>query len=166
MVTRTFGDVEACADDDRVAAVQIRRPPDNFFDAALIASLADACDWLAGEAGARSIVLCSQGKHFCAGADFTGRSSSAGRIGASGGAKELYNEAARLFEVRVPVVAAVQGARDGVLFATLSSRERPHERPAGPRRVADSAMAPSQHGRRTSTAARPGQRWRRRARWR
>lgn len=113
MVTKLFGDVAASADDDRVATLEIRRPPDNFFDAALIASVADACDWATDEAGARAIVLCSEGKHFCAGADFTGRSSSANRIGASGGARELYNEAARLLEVPIPVVAAVQGAAVG-----------------------------------------------------
>ncbi len=96
-----------------MGVAQIRRPPDNFFDATLISCVADAFGWLEQEAGARAIVLCSEGKHFCAGADFTGRSSSSRTIGASGGARELYDEALRLFEVPIPVVAAVQGAAVG-----------------------------------------------------
>lgn len=111
-MTKTFGDVTASVSDERVGTAEIRRPPDNFFDAVLIGSLADSFDWLQ-EDGARAIVLCSEGKHFCAGADFTGRSGQARRIGATGGARELYDEALRLFEVPIPVVAAVQGAAVG-----------------------------------------------------
>jgi 2-(1,2-epoxy-1,2-dihydrophenyl)acetyl-CoA isomerase len=107
---KTFGDVRAWVSDDRVATTEITRPPDNFFDVELIASLADAYSWL-DEAGARAVVLCSQGKHFCAGADFTGRARGA-RPGA-GGARGLYAEAVRLFEAPIPVVAAVQGAAVG-----------------------------------------------------
>ncbi|HUJ07021.1 MAG TPA: enoyl-CoA hydratase/isomerase family protein [Streptosporangiaceae bacterium] len=108
-----FGDVSASAGEDLVGIAEICRPPDNFFDATLIASLADAYAWLDQEAGARAIVLCSRGKHFCAGADFTGRSAHARQIGSSGGAGELYEEALRLFEARLPVIAAVQGAAVG-----------------------------------------------------
>jgi enoyl-CoA hydratase/carnithine racemase len=106
---KTFGDVSVWPSGDLVATVEIGRPPDNFFDAGLISSLADACAWLDEQPEFRAAVLCSDGKHFCAGADFTGRS---GRPGA-GGAKELYAAAARLFRVRTPVVAAVQGAAVG-----------------------------------------------------
>ncbi|HEY0999931.1 MAG TPA: enoyl-CoA hydratase-related protein, partial [Streptosporangiaceae bacterium] len=106
---KTFGDVSVWPSGDLVATVEIGRPPDNFFDVELITSLADACAWLDEQPEFRAAVLCSDGKHFCAGADFTGRS---GRTG-TGGAKELYAAAARLFEVRTPVVAAVQGAAVG-----------------------------------------------------
>ena len=106
---KTFGDVSVWPSGDLVATVEIGRPPDNFFDAELITSLADACAWLDEQPEFRAAVLCSDGKHFCAGADFTGRS---GRTG-TGGAGELYAAAARLFEVRTPVVAAVQGAAVG-----------------------------------------------------
>jgi enoyl-CoA hydratase/carnithine racemase len=108
---KTFGDVRAWLGDDRVGTAEIVRPPDNFFDVDLIASLADAYTWLDEQAGARAVVLCSEGKHFCAGADFTGRTAQA-RPGA-GGAGNLYAEAVRLFEARLPVVAAVQGAAVG-----------------------------------------------------
>ncbi|MGH3174172.1 MAG: enoyl-CoA hydratase/isomerase family protein, partial [Streptosporangiaceae bacterium] len=106
---KTFGDVSVWPSGDLVATVEIGRPPDNFFDAELITSLADACAWLDEQPEFRAAVLCSAGKHFCAGADFTGRS---GRTG-TGGAKELYAAAARLFEARTPVIAAVQGAAVG-----------------------------------------------------
>jgi len=112
VVTKSFADVNASPGDDFVAIAEIRRPPDNFFDAGLISSLADALEWL-DEQGMRAIVLCSEGKHFCAGADFTGRSGQARRIGAAGGARELYDQALRLFQVAVPVIASVQGAAVG-----------------------------------------------------
>jgi len=111
LATKTFADVTATAGQDYVGTAQICRPPDNFFDAVLIGSLADSYQWL-DEQGSRAIVLCSDGKNFCAGADFTGRSA-ASRIGSSGGAGELYEQALRLFQAPLPVVAAVQGAAVG-----------------------------------------------------
>lgn len=93
-----------------VAVVEIHRPPANFFDVALIRSLADGYA-LAEADGARAIVLCSEGRHFCAGADFTG-ASEAQPLGVDAAA-DLYAEAVRLFEAAVPVVAAVQGAAIG-----------------------------------------------------
>jgi 2-(1,2-epoxy-1,2-dihydrophenyl)acetyl-CoA isomerase len=94
---------------DHVAAVEIRRPPNNFFDAGLIRRLADALDRLAsGDDGdVRAVVLCSEGRHFCAGANF-----GAGGRG-EGDARDLYEQAVRLFRQPLPVVAAVQGAAVG-----------------------------------------------------
>ena len=108
----TFGDVDVSVDDSTfVATVEIRRPPNNFFDVALIRSLADAYESLdADPAACRAIVLCSEGKHFCAGADFSGRSGGGGGPGSTG---DLYAEALRLFRATTPVVAAVQGAAVG-----------------------------------------------------
>src|SRR5260370_25322551 len=106
---KTFGDVRVWPSGDLVAMVEIGRPPDNFLDAELITSLADACAWLDGQPEFRAAVLCSEGKHFCAGADFTGRP---GRPGMRG-AKELYAAAARLLVARAPVVAALPGAAGG-----------------------------------------------------
>jgi enoyl-CoA hydratase/carnithine racemase len=90
-----------------VAVVEIHRPPNNFFDTALIKSLADAYERLDDEVECRAIVLCAEGKHFCAGADF----SEAAEERPSPG--ELYAQALRLFRSRKPVVAAVQGAAIG-----------------------------------------------------
>src|SRR5215813_11576827 len=107
--SKTFGDVTATVS-EFIGAAEICRPPNNFFDAALIGSLADAYEWL-DEQRVRAIVLESAGKHFCAGADFTGRST-AGRVSGNG-AGELYEQALRLFQAPLPVVAAVQGAAVG-----------------------------------------------------
>ncbi len=105
-----IGDVTVDLGDDLVAEVEIRRPPNNFFDARLIANLADAYEDL--QAGpCRAVVLCSQGKHFCAGADFHGQSDAEALP--EEGAADLYHEAVRLFGAELPVVAAVQGAAIG-----------------------------------------------------
>jgi 2-(1,2-epoxy-1,2-dihydrophenyl)acetyl-CoA isomerase len=109
-VTQAFGDVAVRIDDDFVATAEIRRPPNNFFDVGLIAALADAYTWLDERPDARAIVLCSAGRHFCAGADLTG--AGAGQAGPDG-PTALYGQAARLFEAQTPVVAAVQGAAVG-----------------------------------------------------
>lgn len=90
--------------DGHVATVEIHRPPANFFDTALIAAIADAYAELDAAAECRAIVLCAEGKHFCAGADFAR---------AGGPATELYGQAVRLFRAATPVVAAVQGAAIG-----------------------------------------------------
>jgi enoyl-CoA hydratase/carnithine racemase len=98
-------DVRVEVGDDHVAIVEFDRPPNNHFDVALIRALADAYEALDDDPACRAIVLCSAGRHFCAGADF------AGGKGTGGGA--LYAEAVRLFAAATPVVAAVQGAAVG-----------------------------------------------------
>jgi len=50
-------------------------------------------------------VLCSTGRHFCAGANFADENPAA--------TGELYEQAVRLFQFELPVVAAVQGAAIG-----------------------------------------------------
>jgi 2-(1,2-epoxy-1,2-dihydrophenyl)acetyl-CoA isomerase len=89
---------------DRVAVVQFSRPPHNYFDGALIGAIADAYERLDEDSGCRAIVLCSEGKHFCAGANFAAKNPAEG---------DLYEQAVRLFAARKPVVAAVQGAAVG-----------------------------------------------------
>lgn len=104
----TYGDVEVTIDaETSVATVELRRPPNNFFDVALIAALADAYEALDGDPSCRAIVLGAEGRHFCAGADFSGSSRGTGAAG------DLYAQAARLFDAETPVVAAVQGAAVG-----------------------------------------------------
>ncbi len=93
-----------------VATVEIRRPPLNHFDPALIRDLADALAALDDETPIRAIVLAAQGKAFCAGADFAGGAS--GRA-PGGEAERLYEAAGRVFASRKPVVAAVHGAAIG-----------------------------------------------------
>jgi enoyl-CoA hydratase/carnithine racemase len=104
-----FEDLAVDLGDDFVALVEIRRAPNNFFDQTLIGALADAMTALDAEPGCRAVVLASEGKHFCAGANFgKSRDPGLGDVGNS-----LYDEAVRLFATRTPVVAAVQGAAIG-----------------------------------------------------
>jgi enoyl-CoA hydratase/carnithine racemase len=106
-VTRPFGDVTASVGDDTVAEVELHRPPANYFDAGILADLVEAVAWAHGE-GARAIVLCSEGRHFCAGLDF-GRSTrpDADLL------RALYDRAVAFVDGPLPVVAAVQGAAVG-----------------------------------------------------
>jgi enoyl-CoA hydratase/carnithine racemase len=116
----SFGDVSVAIDDEFVATAEIRRPPHNYFDMALIERLAAAFEALDAEPRCRAIVLCSEGKNFCAGAQLAGpreRGPQAGAPSDKGPAgappRHLYDEAVRLFSTRTPVVAAIQGAAIG-----------------------------------------------------
>src|SRR5258708_4664107 len=95
--------------DGHVALVEIHRPPHNYFDVELIRDLADAFQALDSEPECRALVLASEGKSFCAGADFH---RSQDQI-ASGSVSTLYEHAVRLFASEKPVVAAIQGAAIG-----------------------------------------------------
>ena len=57
--------------DDFVATIELRRPPNNFFSLEMIAGIADGLESLDDDPRCRAAVLCAQGKHFCAGADFS-----------------------------------------------------------------------------------------------
>ena len=100
-----------------VALIEIRRPPNNFFDVPLIQEIADALEALDQDKGCRAVVLASQGKAFCAGANFGG----GGGLDRDGrrpneqtqGAGHLYIEAIRLFQTKKPIVGAIHGAAVG-----------------------------------------------------
>src|SRR6185295_3026478 len=99
---------------ERVGTVEMRRPPNNFFDNALIAQIGDAFDAFDRDPECRAIVLAAGGKAFCAGADFSNRPlTGALAKGPDGVVKHLYKEALRLFRTRKPIVAAVHGAAVG-----------------------------------------------------
>jgi 2-(1,2-epoxy-1,2-dihydrophenyl)acetyl-CoA isomerase len=106
----SYGDVGVSVGDDYVATVTMRRPPDNYFDAALIASLADAYEALDVDDRCRAIVLTAEGRHFCAGASLGGRDNV---VTDMPNGRHLYDEAVRLFAASTPVVAAVHGAAIG-----------------------------------------------------
>lgn len=109
------GDVTFSVGGDGVAEVEINRPPNNFFDFALIQDIASIYEQFDEDPAVRAIVLCAEGKHFCAGANFGGGggddAKSDGVNRAVGG--DLYGEAVRMIEAKKPVVAAVQGAAIG-----------------------------------------------------
>ena len=95
--------------DGHVATVLLSRPPHNFVDVEALKALADALYMLDADDNCRAIVLGSQGKSFCAGADFSTVSGGAGPIDSA----EIYGQAMRLFSTRKPIVAAIQGAAIG-----------------------------------------------------
>ncbi len=114
---QTFGDITVSLDDAHVATVEIHHPPHNFFSLRRIHDIANAFDSVDANADARAILFCTEGKNFCAGADFE---ASGGKLTSEVATEEvdlsdrhLYDEAVRLFSTKTPVVAAVQGAAVG-----------------------------------------------------
>lgn len=97
--------VRTSVGDDHVGEVWLCQPPNNFFSLAMIDALADALEAFDEDAECRVVVLAADGKHFCAGADFSSSSTYS--------TTDLYAAAVRLFRTRKPVVAAVQGAAIG-----------------------------------------------------
>ncbi|MFI5015654.1 MAG: enoyl-CoA hydratase/isomerase family protein [Hyphomicrobiales bacterium] len=96
--------------DGHVGTAQIRRAPNNYFDIELIRGLAAAFEGFDADPDIRSILLVSEGKNFCAGADFG--SPARATVGDRRGG-HLYQQAVRLFRCEKPIVAAIQGAAVG-----------------------------------------------------
>jgi enoyl-CoA hydratase/carnithine racemase len=102
-----------------VALVEIRRPPNNFFDIALIQEIADAFEAFDADGEVRAIVLAAQGKAFCAGANFGDGATldNDGRrpddLARTKAVQHLYIEGNRLFRTKKPIIAAVHGAAVG-----------------------------------------------------
>jgi enoyl-CoA hydratase/carnithine racemase len=100
-----------------VALVEIRRPPNNFFDIPLIQEIAGAFESFDDDIDIRAVVLAAQGKAFCAGANYGDGST----LDAQGrrpnepgpGVAPLYVEGNRLFRTKKPIIAAIHGAAVG-----------------------------------------------------
>src|SRR6185312_13741536 len=88
-----------------VAVVEFNRPPHNHFDAALLAAIAEALATLDETPECRVTLLASQGRCFCAGADFNGPE----KLEPS----SVYRAALPLFRRRKPLVAVIQGPAVG-----------------------------------------------------
>ena len=95
-----------------IATIEVRRGPNNFIDTDMVAEIADALDVYDRTTDVRAIVLCAQGKHFCAGADFGSRGPDGIALAPKHG-RHLYKEAQRLWRSGKPIVAAVHGAAVG-----------------------------------------------------
>ena len=93
-----------------IATITIQRPPNNFFDYLLIQQIADALVELDDFNECRVVILTSEGKNFCAGANF---SQDKEMMNKTNPYSKLYTEAVRLFRTKKPVIAAVQGAAVG-----------------------------------------------------
>ena len=100
-----------------VGVVEIRRPPNNFFDIPLIKDIASAFEAFDQDIDIRAVVLAAQGKAFCAGANF-GDGATLDKEGRRPGepmpgVQSLYIEGNRLFRTKKPIVAAIHGAAVG-----------------------------------------------------
>lgn len=93
-----------------VAEVVFNRPPNNHVSVPLLRELADTLEALDRDNGCRAIVLASEGKPFCAGADL---GSDTDVTAGPQGAGPLYDQAVRLYAIETPMVAAIQGAAVG-----------------------------------------------------
>jgi enoyl-CoA hydratase/carnithine racemase len=125
-----YGDVSVRLDGN-IALIEIHRPPHNYFDAKLIEDLADAFEAMDNDHDCRAIALASEGRSFCAGANFNAAFVKSGgkeqtppqpiQDAAAAGAGDevaattsrLYHNAVRLFACVKPIVAAIQGAAIG-----------------------------------------------------
>lgn len=87
-----------------VAIVRFARPPGNYFTTSLIDAIAGALEQVDGDPGIHAVVLAAEGRNFCAGAELTQEHEEP---------EAIYAAAHRLFAIRKPIVAAVQGAAIG-----------------------------------------------------
>lgn len=94
-----------------VLVVTFARPPVNHADLATLEAIGDAFTAAEADRDVRCILLRSEGRVFCAGADLAGDNPVAGGVRPE--RNPFYVAAARLFGVSKPVVAAVQGAAVG-----------------------------------------------------
>jgi 2-(1,2-epoxy-1,2-dihydrophenyl)acetyl-CoA isomerase len=93
---------------DGVALVEMQDPPHNFLSADQVREIVETMLELDANMDVRCAVLAAQGRSFCAGANFAGGDN---RLRSS--PSDLYAEAARMFEVQLPIVAAVHGPAIG-----------------------------------------------------
>lgn len=92
-----------------VAVVELRRPPNNFIDLAALRAVVAAIDELA-TADCRAVVLASEGRNFCGGAEL-GTGPAPDEAVAS-----LPDSVIALVRQPLPLIAAVQGAAVGAGF--------------------------------------------------
>lgn len=92
-----------------VGIVTFDRPPHNYFDGASVEELLAAFRMLDDDPQVRASVLRANGRTFCAGAQF----GSDGNGVDADTAMHIYRSAIALFELKKPMIAAIQGAAIG-----------------------------------------------------
>ena len=112
---------------DHVVVVELQQGPHNFASAELLHAAVDGAQAAIAD-GARAVVLCSEGKSFCAGAQFSGsdgqRANNFGAFVQSDNATPIgpfYESAVRMFNVTIPMVAAVHGPAVGAGFGLATA---------------------------------------------
>jgi enoyl-CoA hydratase/carnithine racemase len=94
-----------------VAIVTLERPPHNYVSLAFITAIADALEAIDVDRQIRATVLQAEGKSFCAGADFHDVRDRV--VDEKTGLPSIYVQGLRLFALRKPIVAAIQGPAVG-----------------------------------------------------
>ena len=117
-MTSLPGDDVAVNLQEHIGIVEIRRPPDNFFDVTLLDAVADGFGRLVAEPACRAIVLASAGKTFCAGAKF---SASGPGGGSARSGSRLYAAALQLFHARSRSSPRCRVRRSAAGWASRSS---------------------------------------------
>ena len=94
-----------------VAEILFNNPPHNHATVNLLCDLGGALSELDADMAVRAVVLASDGKPFCAGADLA----TPGGFGGAGDdpIREFYDQALTIFAAKKPIVAAIQGAAVG-----------------------------------------------------
>ena len=94
-----------------VGEIVFRHPEHNHANLELLSRVADALDAFDTDPEVRAVVLASDGKAFCAGADFAADANLGGP--SSRPVVRFYRQAIRIFGSKKPIVVAVQGAAIG-----------------------------------------------------
>jgi 2-(1,2-epoxy-1,2-dihydrophenyl)acetyl-CoA isomerase len=92
-------------------------PQNNYFDVTLIEGIAEVLWQLATYGDCGAIVLCSQGRRFCAGADFR---SGDGGFGSGRPGSHLYDHALALIEQPLPIWQPVRVEPSAAVSGLLS----------------------------------------------
>ncbi len=110
-----------------VVVVELQQGPHNFASTEVMNDLSDALEAAIAD-GARAGVICSEGKSFCAGAQFSGNDGArAGNFGAfvqSDNASPIgpfYESAMRLYGITIPLIASVHGPAVGAGFGLATA---------------------------------------------
>lgn len=96
-----------------VAELIFSHPPHNHATVEVLGGIADQLDAIDADPAIRAVVLSSEGRIFCAGADLATKDGFGGDAGAKDPLLQFYDQALRIFDAKTPIVAAVQGAAVG-----------------------------------------------------
>lgn len=99
---------------NHIGLVKFSNPPLNFINMDLLNELVTSLKQLDENSECRVVVLASEGKTFCAGADFSSILSE--DLDMNAALTLFYNQAMELFDTKKPMIAAVEGAAIGAGF--------------------------------------------------
>ena len=101
-----------------VATLTLNNPPRNTMNAEMLDCFVEQLQRVQSEPSVRALVVCSEGRHFCAGAELhgglPGRSQAlGGPVGTADQLRDVYRPFLELLQVPIPTVAVVQGGAVG-----------------------------------------------------